>query len=991
MEMNNFYALYPILDSNEIFFSTNNSIVKYNRITNQTETMLNHTKQITHLKKYNNYIIFRTSFEHYGDDIYLLNLKTNEIQRITFINNSTTIPIAFENNEITYITTAFNALGIYETFKYNIETKITTKLNYTNTFSIIKDQKDIYIQQNQYGYLFWKNYQGGKRGQIFKNQKPLIALKHQCINPVIFQDRVYFIYDKTNSNNIYSCTKTGKELKQHTFHKQFKILSLNIQNDEIIYSIMGELYIINLTANQETKLNIPYKINKLKEKQKLSVDFLTSIDIDMDLTSKKAVFAVRGNVFKKNIYGGSLQLSDSLRFTKVGFINNKIFAFKDGRTTQLYYYDENNDTKIFNLPSQKILSAKSNKKDLIAYINHKNELKIINLDGKETIIDKSEKGIYSFDWSSDGKWIVYSKVETTDFNANIFLYSVETKKIIQVTNDEYLNIYPKFDIDNRFIIFKSNRRILIEYDSIKFDNYGEIKQNLYIIPLIEDYDLNKPLQINETTENNKKKEWNLLNLDQKIIPLSLPYAYYFYPIKNKILFIQYNEYNEKNILKSFDLNTLETKEINLEFDYCVPTFDKNYLILFFDQYKKIKLLKIEELETDNNKIVIDLEKINLNCTTTQNAEFQNIIDEITWFMEEFYWNKIQAKQFKNILNIYKDHINKVNTIDEMYHILYQIQGEMKTSHAYVAHDYKKQKTKEGKIGCDFEYDPKKDMFFISHILKQNGEIPHPLYSHNTNIQKNSFITKINNIQINKNHTIEQALLDQENQDITIEIQTNNKIKTYEIKTISTYQEKILRYYDLITKRKNYILNQNKEIGYIHIPDMGKEGFKEFFIQYNTQYNKKCIIIDVRDNNGGSVSSLILEQLTKKKLGLDISRHNGVNPLENFCSEGNFVLLINSATSSDGEIFAESFKQLQLGQILGERTWGGIIGIEIKNYLINNALTTQPEFAAKFFNSTKEIENYGVTPDIEISDKASLIPEEDAILNEAIRYCKEKFL
>jgi len=76
----------------------------------------------------------------------------------------------------------------------------------------------------------------------------------------------------------------------------------------------------------------------------------------------------------------------------------------------------------------------------------------------------------------------------------------------------------------------------------------------------------------------------------------------------------------------------------------------------------------------------------------------------------------------------------------------------------------------------------------------------------------------------------------------------------------------------------------------------------------------------------------------------------------------------------------------LGKIIGERTWGGVVGIMPRYHLIDGTLTSQPESATWFSDIQFSLENKGVIPDIEIinSHMVSCTTENDNQLNAAIK-------
>jgi tricorn protease len=81
--------------------------------------------------------------------------------------------------------------------------------------------------------------------------------------------------------------------------------------------------------------------------------------------------------------------------------------------------------------------------------------------------------------------------------------------------------------------------------------------------------------------------------------------------------------------------------------------------------------------------------------------------------------------------------------------------------------------------------------------------------------------------------------------------------------------------------------------------------------------------------------------------------------------GPLVALTNEHAGSDGDIFSHCFKLMKLGTLIGRRTWGGVIGIWPRNWLVDGTITTQPEFSFWFTDVGWGVENYGTDPDIEV--------------------------
>lgn len=179
------------------------------------------------------------------------------------------------------------------------------------------------------------------------------------------------------------------------------------------------------------------------------------------------------------------------------------------------------------------------------------------------------------------------------------------------------------------------------------------------------------------------------------------------------------------------------------------------------------------------------------------------------------------------------------------------------------------------------------------------------------------------------------------------------------------------------------------VGYVHVPDMGAQGYAEFHRGYLAEVDRDALIVDVRYNGGGHVSQLILEKLARRRLGYDLSRWGGLVPYPMESVAGPLVALTNEHAGSDGDIFCHSFKMMKLGPLVGKRTWGGVIGIAPQHALVDGTVTTQPEYSFWFEDVGWNVENYGTEPDIEVEItpqdyRAGRDPQLQRAVDEALR-------
>ncbi len=175
------------------------------------------------------------------------------------------------------------------------------------------------------------------------------------------------------------------------------------------------------------------------------------------------------------------------------------------------------------------------------------------------------------------------------------------------------------------------------------------------------------------------------------------------------------------------------------------------------------------------------------------------------------------------------------------------------------------------------------------------------------------------------------------------------------------------------------------LGYLHIPDMGPAGLREFIKWWYPQVRKEGLIVDVRDNGGGNVSEMLLERLARTLEGVNFARNRATpSTYPRVVQSGPKVALINEDTASDGDLFANAFRTWRLGALIGKRTWGGAVGITDHGPLLDGGTVYVPEFGAADANGRWIIEGHGVDPDIVVEqDPIAVMQGRDPQLERAV--------
>jgi len=210
-----------------------------------------------------------------------------------------------------------------------------------------------------------------------------------------------------------------------------------------------------------------------------------------------------------------------------------------------------------------------------------------------------------------------------------------------------------------------------------------------------------------------------------------------------------------------------------------------------------------------------------------------------------------------------------------------------------------------------------------------------------------------------------------------------------VRTVTS--ETQLRYLDWVEDRARRVDElSGGRIGYVHLPNTAGDGNRELFKRFLPQMNKDALIIDARYNGGGFIPDRMIELVSRRPL--NYWKRRGLEPLATptFSHTGPKATLINGYSSSGGDAFPYYFKKLGLGPLIGTRTWGGLIGISGNPSLADGGSILASTF--RFMDADKEwaVENEGVSPDIEVVDRAELVAAgKDPTLEEAVKVLLEE--
>lgn len=428
-------------------------------------------------------------------------------------------------------------------------------------------------------------------------------------------------------------------------------------------------------------------------------------------------------------------------------------------------------------------------------------------------------------------------------------------------------------------------------------------------------------------------------------------------------------------------------------NYEITADGKRMLVKIKKDYAIIDLPK-DKLETKDHELKFDGMEMQLD----RHAEWTQIYNESWRQMRDFFYApNMNGIDWKAMRDKYAALVPFVNHRNDLTYLVGELIGELNNGHAYVAGGERPEtpRIKLGLLGAQLSRDAASKAYRIDKILPGENWNKHarsPLTAPGVNVKAGDYILAINGIPVSTLPNLYDALIGTADKQVVLRVNSKpSDDGAREVTIVPVGDEAPLYYRAWVQKNVDDVSKKtNGEIGYIHIPDMGREGLNEFTKQYFPQIKKKGLIVDVRGNGGGFVSPLVIERLRRALVMIEMSR-NGTpqtNPPQTFV--GPMVALCNEFSASDGDIFPYRFKAMGLGKLIGKRTWGGVVGIRNPLPLTDGGQLFRPEFAP-YSKDGKEwvIEGHGVDPDIVVdNDPAKEFKGEDQQLDRAIQEIQE---
>jgi tricorn protease len=921
---------------------------------------------------------------------------------------------------------------------------------------------------------FWKRYRGGTAGRLWVADgddplftRVLAGLDSQFAAPMLIGGRLAFFADHEGTGNIYSCALDGTDLRRHTDHDGFYVRNPSTDGERIVYHVAGDIWVLDsLDAPAPRKVDISLGAPPVSRVPRVITASDNLGGLDVDETGQASVVTVRGTVHWLTHTDGPARAlfadpAARARFARVlGGTGTVVWVTDADGPDALEIADIADPAGSARRVAGGDLGfvtglAASPDGKTVATAAGDGRLVLTDVEsGTATELARGDDGeIGDLAWSPDSAWLAWAQPGPQPLS-RIRLARVADQLTVDVTDGRFADSDPVFTVDGLYLAFLSRRTFDPVYDAHSFDLSFPYGVRPYLVPLAagtlspfgpqpggrpvgDNGGSNSKSDSKDSAAAGSSDDGPAITVDpdgisSRIVGVPVDEGRYhsLAAAKGGLLWLrprlsgvlgeggaELDEDQPRPALERFDLRKREATTLAAELDWFKVSGDGTRLVIRDgSDLRVVPSERKAENGSSDDATSVDLGRARF--TADPGALWAHAFEEAgRWIRHDFWTEDMSGVDWDEALSRYRPLLPRVATSAEFADLLWEIQGELGTSHAYVypSGSFGGQSRVRGEsaalLGADVSRAPD-GRWLVNRVLPGESSDPRarsPLAAPGVAVRPGDEITEVDGRPVDSLHGPWPLLAGTAGKPVELTIvaaapdlvpaplpkETDSPTTTEDLAgraavpatdptapdpaetaapgrnsrrvvVVPLSDDRRLRYQDWVAGRRQFTRERSGgRIGYLHVPDMMGEGWAHLHRDLRTEMGRDALIIDVRGNRGGHTSQLIVEKLARRVIGWDTARWIRPVSYPEDAPRGPVVALADESSGSDGDIVTAAIRTLGLGPVIGTRTWGGVIGIDGGHGLVDGTRISIPKYSFWFTSYGWGVENYGVDPDEEV--------------------------
>ena len=878
----------------------------------------------------------------------------------------------------------------------------------------------------------WKNYRGGTTSRIWIYDAADHSVQQvrqppgRCndTDPVFVDDRIYFRSDRNGEFNIYCFDPRTEAVEQLTRYDDFPVNRVTEGQGTLIYEQAGYLHLLDTRSKKSRRIPLKVATDATELRPRLASGGKWIRAATISPSGARAAFEFRGEIVTVPAKKGDVR-----NLTQSPGAHERSPAWSPDGKSIAYFSDAGGEYQLHIAPrdgkgkvSRHAVQGHgfyfrpkwSPDGKRISYVDNSKSLYIYNIADKQTqrVGGEPKYGPDRFDglahnWSPDSQWVAYT-VNTDAMIQRVFVFHVESGKSTPITDGMSEVSEPVFDRSGKYLYFIASTDAGPVKHWFAMSNADmEISNSIYVAVLQEEAENPLARESDEETGDSPKEtedesnsgekpsdaapkddgvEIDFEGLDQRILALPMRPAVYSNlqaGAAGELFYVKRNRDGDRALVSFSMKKRAETELLKNAASFELSSNGKKLLYTTGEQWG----IADAGPKISDGKLAVDSIQVRIDPM----AEWRQIFDEVWRINRDYFYDpNMHGADWPAMKKKYEPLLKHCVTRDDLNRVLMWMCSELAVGHHRVGGGDVRPDVDSvpgGLLGADFVLH--KGRYRVEKVLgglNWNGAMRAPLTEPGVRVKAGEYILSIDGVDLKSGDNIHRHLENKAGKRVELKVgpQPNGKASRNVI-AVPVSSEAALRNRDWVEGNLRRVHEAtNGRVAYVYVPNTTGSGHSYFKRYFFPQTDKDAIIVDERFNGGGQIADYYIDHLRRPYISHWATRYGKDLVTPTGAIFGPKVMLIDETAGSGGDLLPWMFRKLEVGTLVGKRTWGGLVGILGFPQLMDGGTVTAPNIAI-WTEDGFVVENVGVKPDVEVEQyPADVIAGRDPQLEKAIQ-------